>query len=133
MKVLALHCDYVRYEPIEKEIKFAEETERKKYEVKEVLLLLTAIETNDNEDTVKKLIEEIIRISKEIGAKRVLIYPFAHLSKDLKKPSEALKILQKIREETSKIIETHSAPFGWNKALELRIKGHPLAERLLTI
>jgi len=133
MKILALHCYYVRYEPIEKEIKFAEEVEKKKYEVKEVLLLLTTIESNDNEDTIKKMIEEIKRVMKEIGAKRILLYPFAHLSKDLKKPSEALKLLIKIREEISKISELYSAPFGWNKSLELKVKGHPLAERLLTV
>ncbi|HLI46054.1 MAG TPA: threonyl-tRNA synthetase editing domain-containing protein [Geobacterales bacterium] len=133
MKILALHCDYVRYEPIEKEIKYAEDTEKKKYEIKEVLLLLTAIEVNDNEETIQKCLEEIKRISKEIAARRILIYPFAHLSKELKRPSEAIKILAKLREEASKIIETHSAPFGWNKSLELKIKGHPLAERLLTI
>jgi threonyl-tRNA synthetase len=132
MKILALHCDHVKYEPIAKEIKIAEEAEKKPILIKEVLLLLTAIESNDNEETINKMVKNLEKVIKEIGAKRVLIYPFAHISTDLKKPSEALSLLNKFKEELSKLIETHKAPFGWNKSFELKVKGHPLAERLIT-
>lgn len=132
MKILALHCDYVKYEPIAKEIKIAEDVERRIYEYKEVLLLLTAIESADDEATLSSMLNEIKRAAKEIGVKKILLYPFAHLSKDLKRPSEAIKILQKLKNELAKDFEVYSAPFGWNKALELKVKGHPLAERLLT-
>jgi len=132
MRILALHCDFVKYEPIEKEVKIAEEAEKKPVLIKEVLLLLTAIESKDNEETLIKMKQNLERVIKEIGVKRILIYPFAHLSTDLKKPSEALVLINKMKEEFSKIIETHKAPFGWNKSLEIKVKGHPLAERLLT-
>lgn len=132
MRVLALHCDYVQYEPITKEIRIAEDAEKKPVRIEEVLLLLTAVETNDNDDTLLKIVSEINRIAKEVGAKRVLIYPYAHLSTELKRPLEALHMIKKLQQALSAHIEVHRAPFGWNKALEIKVKGHPLAERLIT-
>jgi len=132
MRILALHCDYVHYEPVAKEIKIAEEVEKKPVKIEEVLLLLTSVEANDTDETLLHALNEINRVIKEIGAKRVLVYPYAHLSNNLKKPSEALTFLKKLHQELSKNIETHRAPFGWNKIFEIRVKGHPLAERLIT-
>ncbi len=133
LRILALHCDYVYYEPVAKEIKTAEDIEKKPVKIDEVLLLLTSIESNDTDETLANAINEINRIIKEIGVKRVLVYPYAHLSNNLKRPSEALTILKKLHQELSKNIESHRAPFGWNKIFEIRVKGHPLAERLITI
>lgn len=132
MRILALHCDYVYYEPVAKEIKIAEDIEKKPVRINDVLLLLTSVENNDTDETLVHAINEINRIIREIGAKRILIYPYAHLSNSLKKPSEALVILKKLEQEFSKNIETYRAPFGWNKIFEIRVKGHPLAERLIT-
>lgn len=133
LKILALHCDYVYYEPVAKEIKIAEDIEKKPVKIYEVLLLLTSVESTDNDETLLNAINEINRVIKEIGAKKVLIYPYAHLSNNLKKPSEALVIIRKLHQELSKNVESYRAPFGWNKIFEIRVKGHPLAERLITV
>ncbi|MFP3190758.1 MAG: threonyl-tRNA synthetase editing domain-containing protein [Thermoproteota archaeon] len=132
MKILCLHCDKVAYLPIKKEIAIAEETDTVERKYENVLLLLTAVEKNDNEETVKKMVENIKKVMKELGTNNLLLYPFAHLSTDLKRPSEAIKIMNMLKDELSKLAKVNKAPFGWNKALELKTKGHPLAERLLT-
>jgi Threonyl-tRNA synthetase len=132
MKILCLHCDKVSYKPIRKEIAIAEETETEEKKYENILLLLTAIEKNDTEETVKKMVENIKKVMNELGVKNLLIYPFAHISTELKRPSEAIKLISLLKDELSKIATTYKAPFGWNKALEIKTKGHPLAERLLT-
>jgi len=130
MRMLQLHSDFIEYEPIKKEIALAEDAEKKKFRFDDVVVLFTAVEDKDNENVVKEAVEDIKKSLKEIKANKVLIYPFAHLSSNLAKPSEALKLLKgmdlELREEG---IETHRAPFGWNKQFSIKIKGHPLAER----
>ena len=92
--------------------------------------MFTAVEDKDNKNVVKEAVEDIKKGLKDIKANKVLIYPFAHLSSNLAKPTEALSLLKEmdlqLREEG---IETHRAPFGWNKKFAIQIKGHPLAER----
>jgi threonyl-tRNA synthetase len=130
MRMLQLHSDFIEYEPIKKEIALAEDAEKKKFRFDDVVVLFTAVEEKDNENVVKEAVEDIKKSLKEIKANKVLIYPFAHLSSNLAKPSDALKLLKdmdlELREEG---IETHRAPFGWNKQFSIKIKGHPLAER----
>ena len=69
-----------------------------------------------------------------MNVNKILIYPYAHLSNNLAKPANALKILKKMKKiAEDKGIETYSAPFGWCKKFSLSIKGHPLAEQLRII
>jgi threonyl-tRNA synthetase len=130
MRMLQLHSDFIEYEPIKKEIALAEDAEKKKVRFDDVVVLFTAVEDKDNENVVREAVEDIKKSLGEIKANKVLIYPFAHLSSNLAKPSDALKLLKdmdlELREEG---IETHRAPFGWNKQFSIKIKGHPLAER----
>ncbi|MCJ7699348.1 threonine--tRNA ligase, partial [Candidatus Bathyarchaeota archaeon] len=61
---------------------------------------------------------------------RILIYPYAHLSSNLARPADALEIVKAMEAYAKeKGIETHRAPFGWNKQFTISIKGHPLAEQ----
>ena len=130
MRMLQLHSDFIEYEPVKKEIALAEDAEKKKVRLDDVVVLFTAVEDKDNENVIKEAVEDVKKSLKEIKANKVLIYPFAHLSSKLAKPSEALKLLKHIdlelREEG---IETYRAPFGWCKQFSIKIKGHPLAER----
>src|SRR5665648_712287 len=61
------------------------------------------------------------------ATKRVLLYPYAHLSSELASPEIALAILQQI-ESLLVGYEVLRAPFGWYKSFSLKCKGHPLAE-----
>ena len=50
MKILALHCDYIKFKPLKKAIKTIsdlDEKEKKEVKVEEVLVVLTAVEKED--------------------------------------------------------------------------------------
>ncbi len=64
---------------------------------------------------------------KKIGCKKLLLYPYAHLSSDLASPNTGLSILKEMESSAIDISVTR-APFGWTKAFSIKVKGHPLAE-----
>ena len=131
MKILQLHLDWIEYEPIKKEIELAEQTERKKYKLEDILGLFVAVEEGDTEEVGKKAIEDVKEFLEKIKTDKILIYPYAHLSNELAEPFVASKIINSMDEYAKKLeIKSSHAPFGWNKALALKIKGHPLAEQL---
>ncbi|MFH0710958.1 MAG: threonine--tRNA ligase [Candidatus Aenigmatarchaeota archaeon] len=130
MRILQMHSDWIEYEPIKKEISVAEEAEKKKYKLEEIVVLFVSVEDGDNEKVGVEAIDEIKEFLKNVKVNKILIYPFAHLSSNLAKPDEALKILKEMEEHAKKLkIEVHRAPFGWNKALSIKVKAHPLAEQ----
>lgn len=105
--------------------------EAKRFE--DIVVLFVAVEEGDNETVAKKAIEEIKLNLDKLKAKRVLIYPYAHLSSNLAKPSEALNIIKAMEKYAKGCgLETHRTPFGWNKQFTISIKGHPLAEQSRT-
>jgi threonyl-tRNA synthetase len=130
MRILQLHSNYIVYKPVKKEISIAEEAAKEENRVEEVVVLFTAIEEGDNAATAKKAIDEVHAFLQNLKVNRILLYPFAHLSSNLSKPSEALKIIKNMEAYAKqKGIETYRAPFGWTKQFTLAIKGHPLAEQ----
>jgi len=134
MRILQLHTDFIEYEPIEKEIAQAEEAEKKKYRLEDILVLFTCVEEGDNEEVGRKAIEEVKDFLQKIKSNRILIYPFAHLSSNIARPNDALKVIREMENFAKKSgIETFRAPFGWNKALQIKVKGHPLAEQSRSI
>jgi threonyl-tRNA synthetase len=134
MRILQLHSNFIEYKPIQKEISAAEEAEKKAVRLEEIVVLFTAVEEGDNIGVAEKAVEEISTFLKKLKVNRILIYPYAHLSSKLAKPSEAIKIV-KAMESFAKVkgIATFRAPFGWNKQFTISIKGHPLAEQSRTI
>ena len=132
MRFISLHCDYIKFKPVKKAIKEPEHLSKEREkgeEIKEVLVILTAVESGDSIEIVDEYVKNIKDISSQVKAKKILLYPYAHLSSDLAKPNLALKIF-----ESADILlrkqgyEVHRAPFGYYKEFELRCKGHPLAE-----
>ncbi len=131
MKILLLHTDYIEYEAKEKAIKGAEELETRKDRLDEALAVFVAVEKDDEDaidETVKNAADEITRVANNVGAERVMLYPYAHLSSDLSSPDAAKHAISKLKEELSGTFTVKSAPFGWYKAFKLSCKGHPLAE-----
>ena len=134
MRILQLHSDFIEYKPIKREVENAEECEKKKQRYEDIVVLFTSIEEEDNEQVAERAIKEISENLKVIGASRILIYPYAHLSSQLAKPQKALKILKAMEKYAKKAgIEVYRSPFGWCKQFSLKIKGHPLAEQLRII
>jgi len=131
LKVLQLHVDSVEYEPIQVESSVYEDVEKKVYRVDDALLLLISIEKDDSEELASEVVRDSLDFMSRMKINKLVVYPYAHLSTNLAPPYKALNILKKIRwEASSKKIDVHCAPFGWNKRLVISVKGHPLAEQL---
>ena len=132
MKILSLHCDYLRYKPLKKAIKDPEEISSDEIiEIQEPLGIFVAVEKQDetNPKVVEELTENIIDLLDKTKAKHVVLYPYSHLSSNLASPEMALEILKQTEAELkNKKIQVHRAPFGYYKSFELKCKGHPLAE-----
>jgi threonyl-tRNA synthetase len=130
MRILQLHSNFIEYEPVQKEIVMAEEAEKKENRLEELVVLFTAVEEGDNVEVAKKAVDEVQTFLEKLKVNRILIYPYAHLSSDLAKPAEALKVVKAMEAYAKeKGLETYRAPFGWNKQFTISIKGHPLAEQ----
>ena len=124
MRILQLHSNFIDYKPVQKEIATAEETEKKSVHLEEIVVLFTAVEEGDDAAIAKKAIEEVQAFLEKLKVNRILIYPYAHLSSNLAKPADALKVVKAMESDAEeKGIETHRAPFGWNKQFTISIKG----------
>ena len=131
MKILTLHANWIRFAAVKKALKNAEEVGKDQQEVKECLVVLTAVESRDEANipgAVQRLVQEIENVAKQVQAERIVLYPYAHLSSALAKPDKALQALQEAEKELKEKYETVRAPFGWYKTFEISCKGHPLAE-----
>ena len=134
MRILQLHSNFIAYRPVKKEVAIAEEAEKKEVRLEEVVVLFTAVEEDDDKTVAQKAIDEVQTFLEKQKTNRILIYPYAHLSSNLAKPSEALKTVKAMEAYAKKKgIETFRAPFGWNKQFTISIKGHPLAEQARVI
>ncbi|MCP8318804.1 MAG: threonyl-tRNA synthetase editing domain-containing protein [Candidatus Methylarchaceae archaeon HK01B] len=131
MRVLEIHCSSFSYR-IKKSTPVAEDPEPESEDLKDVLVCLVCFEKKD-ENRLEELIDEFVENIKvdvsRIQCKSVLIYPYAHLSKQLGKPSLAKEFLSELKNRlVEEKIDTHKSPFGWYKAFRLECIGHPLAE-----
>jgi len=129
MRLLQLHSDFVEYEPVEKEINEAENlSSNGKQRIEEVVLNLITVENGDDEEVVSAAIEEMHRYLDRVKSKKVLIYPYSHLSSNLASPKIAFELLKSLESSARKSFEVYRAPFGWTKSFNVKVKGHPLAE-----
>ncbi|UCH32233.1 MAG: threonine--tRNA ligase [Candidatus Bathyarchaeota archaeon] len=134
MRILQLHSNYIRYKPIEKEIKTAEQAKKIERRINEVVVLFTAVEEGDDNAVAAQAIEEVRDFLMKLKVNKILIYPYAHLSSHLAKPAAALKLVKAMEKYAKNNgLETYRAPFGWNKQFTISVKGHPLAEQARTI
>ncbi len=132
MKILSLHCDYIKFKPLKKALKNPEELsdERKKEVlIDNALVIMIAVEKQDenNSKIIEQSSKEIRDIADQVKTKKIVLYPYAHLSSALSDPNFALKTIEGI-EKCLKNFKIIRAPFGYYKELELKIKGHPLSE-----
>ncbi len=129
MRILQHHAEFIEYQPTEKEIGLAEDVEKKLSRFENIVVLFTCVENGDNESIARKSIEDVKNYLGKLKLNKILIYPYAHLSRDLAKPPDALKVITEMESYAKQLkIEVYRAPFGWSKQYNLKIKGHPLAE-----
>lgn len=124
-----LHCDYINFKTLKKAIREPEKiSSEKEVKVEEPLVVLTAIEKNDTSENLTQLVESVEKTAKEVKAKNVVLYPYAHLSSNLAEPKKALEFLENADKLLNKKFKVTRAPFGYYKSFELKCKGHPLSE-----
>jgi len=133
MRALYIHADSMEFESKDK-TKAAEQIPEDLHngKMKEVLVVFITVESDD-EDKIQQVAAEaskdILEVKKKVGAERIMLYPYAHLSSDLAKPKpsiEMLDVLKKMIADSG--AEVSRAPFGWYKAFDIKCKGHPLSE-----
>ena len=128
MRILQLHCDHIEYTPTKKEIRSAEDIDNpQKQRFEEIVVAFVAIEDDDDSSVAQDAISQIKNSMEKIGCKKLLLYPYAHLSSNLAKPSVAMNLLSEMENGASDLEVSHS-PFGWTKSYKIQVKGHPLAE-----
>ena len=134
MRVLLIHADHFEYETKEKAIKNPEDIpiDKKKGSMDEVLVAFCTVEKIDEknpEDVSHKASDSIDEVAKQVKAKNIMIYPYAHLSPELGSRDKAIPLLKDIENDLrSRGYDVARSPFGWYKSFEIKCKGHPLSE-----
>lgn len=133
MKLLLIHSDFIEYEMKKPAGKFAEEVpeDRRKQRMEECLSVLISVEKVDEaqqEQAVQQAAAEIRDVARQVKTNRVMLYPYAHLSRDLSSPNAAKAIFQALEKDLARDTEVKRSPFGWYKSFVLHCKGHPLSE-----
>ena len=130
MRILQLHSEFIEYEPVLKEIELSDDVKPERLRLEDVVVIFVSVEEQDDESFAQRAIDEVRESLQRLGANRILIYPYSHLSNRLAEPSRALKVVRAMEDYAEKLgIETYRAPFGWTKAFNIKVKGHPLAEQ----
>lgn len=133
MKLLLIHTDFIEYETKKPAAKFAEELpgNHKKDRLEEALAVFIAVEKVDEAQqdlAVQQAVGEIKDVAGQVKTNRVMLYPYAHLSRDLGSPPAAKAILAALENALKPAFEVKRSPFGWYKSFTLTCKGHPLSE-----
>lgn len=131
MRILQLHCNYIEYTPIKKEIVTADQVDDKStVRLDEIMVAFVAVERGDNATVGHNATLQVVGSMEKMGCKRLLLYPYAHLSADLARPADAMSVMGKMQETAIEagIQDVFKSPFGWTKSYNVSVKGHPLAE-----
>jgi threonyl-tRNA synthetase len=136
MRILSVHASSMWYHATQK-TKLAEPITVREDRMKECVVLFCCVEKLDERNPDKVIAsahQNILHRLDILKVRKVLIYPYAHLTSTLSSPDCALCILKGLEEALrSADIEVKRAPFGWYKEFEIRGKGHPLADLSMTI
>jgi len=146
MRILTLHSDFIEFEAKKKAIKEPEPLKNKKEKINECLVVFISVEKRDEsspENAAKNLIKNIKDIASQVKEKRIVLYPYVHLTNSPSSPKTALQVLDSaekgLKSQKLKIsegletksqsgFEVHRSPFGWYKSFNIKVKGHPLSE-----
>lgn len=135
MKTLLIHAESFKVKTTEKALEEAEEMPGEYLvELKNALVVFVTVEDGDSRN-LAELASDFVKDLKDLITKlrpaAVVLYPYAHLSRNIARPHEALevlKFLEKILREEVGEIPVRRAPFGWYKQFSINCYGHPLSE-----
>lgn len=129
MNLLIIHVDKFNYKPkIEApktDISYNNKSIRRTIYYNSLVVWIT-IDKNDNIEKLKKCEIELIKISKNLKCKTIVLMPVSHLipqPKDSKTALEWILLLRK-RIEQNDSIECFMEPFGYTGNWQLSSKGH---------
>ena len=135
MRTLFWHVDKMIVDVKDKAISSAVEPHNKHFEMGEGVVVFITLEKGDDnkEELMDALFSDIYHYINNVGANKILLYPYAHLSSDLLKLGSSMPLFEKIVHYLQdrlkeKGIEVFYSPFGWYKSFEVKVKGHPLSE-----
>ena len=80
MRILQLHCNSIEFTPTKKEISSAEEITPETKHLDDIVVTFIAVEKGDDKSIATKAVSEIKESMNKIGCKKLLLYPYAHLS-----------------------------------------------------
>jgi len=133
MRTLYIHADFMEFEvkkptPVAETIDDQDKTGR----MEEVLVAFITVEKKDQdrvEAVTSQASRDIMETAEKVGAERIMLYPYAHLSPDLSDADTGKQIFRDMEVIISGAgWPVHRAPFGWYKAFKISCKGHPLSE-----
>ncbi len=136
MRLLLIHADNFSY-GLTGKTPMAEKINTDVHEsnsFNEALVVFSTIESLDAErpdEIIYSAFLEIKKLYDELKPQVIIIYPYAHLSNDLGRPSDAVKILDELKNKLENELSDvciERAPFGWYKSFSIACKGHPLSE-----
>jgi threonyl-tRNA synthetase len=142
LRLMLIHADHFSFEVTDRTsvADFVKplEPDEEQGRIDEVLVAFIAVEKADAADAsgvAEQAAAEIRTTADKVGANRIMVYPYAHLSSDLGRPHLAGEVIEQVaellREPGDR--EIHRAPFGYYKAYDIACKGHPLSELSMTI
>lgn len=98
MKLLLIHAEKFEYEARQKALEAEELSEGGgRASVENALVCFTTVESFDEANpawVVARAAEEIASVAERVGVRKVVLYPYAHLSSDLAKPRAAVAALR---------------------------------------
>src|SRR5713101_1639698 len=126
MRVLFLHVDYLEYEVKEKALKGVPEVPPSKRHdrIEEALVCFITAEKRDEANlagTARAAAANVADVAGQLRTKRIVLYPYAHLSSSLAAPGPAQELI-------ARDFDVHASPFGYYKSFRVAVKGHPLSE-----
>jgi len=136
MRLLLIHADNFSY-GLTGKTPMAEKIDESVHESNtfdDPLVVFSTIESSDAskpDEIINLALIEIEKLFNELKPPTIIIYPYAHLSNDLGRPSDAIKILDGLKNKLQNAlpyVQIERAPFGWYKSFSIACKGHPLSE-----
>ncbi len=136
MRIFALHSDYLRYRVRRKAVEAAPDLSDGEREggAEECLVLFTAFESSDSERSVEAALREVETLSRRLGVRRLVLYPWVHLTETPAPFNVAVRLYRSLADSLESAgFDLLRVPIGWYKEFEIRVKGHPLAESLRVV
>jgi threonyl-tRNA synthetase len=134
VKLLFLHSDFIEFEAKKPALRNpppladAEKAAR----VEDALVMMYSVEKSDEDKidgAVAAALANLKDVAGQVKAEKVVLYPYAHLSNSLAAPAKAQLAGEKLKKAAAEAgYQVTSAPFGWYKMFNVKVKGHPLSE-----